>query len=78
MLTEADDVLDEDLEACSEHYQNILNEALPQYQAAKLAREHYGIELDDKTLNSILQHFACTPSPLHKCVEDGLRNAGLL
>ncbi len=78
MFNEADEVLHEDLEAGSEYYQNILNETSPQHQAVKFARENYGIEIDDKTLNSIMQQYACTLSPLYKCVESGLRRAGLL
>lgn len=78
MSNEADEVLDEDLEASSEYYQNILNETSPQIQAAKFARKHYGVEIDDKTLNSIMQQYACTLLPLHKCVENGLSKAGLI
>ena len=77
-MCEADEISDEDLEAASEFYQRILDESLPQQQAVKLAHDQYGIELTDKTLNSILQHYACTSSPLHACVEAGLRRAGLL
>jgi hypothetical protein len=68
----------EDLEAASDYYQHLLDETLPQHQAAKLALDHYGILLSDKTLNSILGQFACTKSSLHTCVEGGLRREGLL
>jgi len=75
---EVDGVSAEDQEATSKYYQDLINETLPQHQAKKLAREHYGIELDDKTLNSILQRFACTSSSLPQCVEDSLYRAGLI
>lgn len=78
MLNEVDDVLYEDLEAASFYHDQLLNDTLPKFQAAKLARENLCIELDDKTLNSIMAHYACTRSTLHECVEGCLRKAGLL
>lgn len=44
---EVDEISDEDLEATTDYYQCILNEALPHKQAERIASEHYGVVLDD-------------------------------
>lgn len=78
MLNEADDVLTEDLEAASAYYQGVLNETLPQYQAKIIARDKYGIALNNNLLNLIMSQYAWTPLQLDECVENCLRKAGLL
>lgn len=68
----------DDSEACSQYYQAILNETLPQYQATIIARDKYGIELNNNLLNSIMWEYAWTPQQLDECVENALYKAGLL
>ncbi|NOU22667.1 MAG: hypothetical protein HOO93_12955 [Methyloglobulus sp.] len=60
MSNEDGDVLDDDLEAASNYFQRLLNETLPHQQAGRIALEQFGVVLDGKMLNRILQAFACT------------------
>jgi len=68
----------DDSEACSQYYQDILNETLPQYQATIIAHDKYGIELNNNLLNSIMSQYAWTPLQLDECVKNSLHKAGLL
>ncbi len=68
----------DELEACSQYYQDILNETLPQYQATIIARDKYGIELNNNLLNSIMLQYAWTPLQLDEWVKNSLHKAGFL
>ena len=78
MLNEADEVLDEDLQAAADYYDKLLNDTLPQNQAKKIALAQFGVVLDDNALNRILEHYACTPLSIEDCVAKCLRMAGLI
>jgi hypothetical protein len=78
MLNEADEVLDEDLQAAADYYDNLLNDTLPQNQAKKIALAQFGVVLDDNVLNRILEQYACTPLSIEDCVAKRLRMSGLI
>ena len=78
MLNEADEFLDEDLQASADYYDNLLNDTLPQKQAEQIALEQFGVVLEDNVLNRIMEQYACTILSLEDCVASRLRMAGLL
>lgn len=78
MNNQCDVPLIDDLESCSQYYREILNETLPQYQAKIIARDKYGIELNNNLLSLIMWQYAWTPLQLDECVESSLHKAGLL
>ena len=69
---QVDEISDEDLETAADYFRRILNETLPHKQAERIASEHYGVVLDDKLLNRIMQQYTCTDWSLAYCVRSGL------
>lgn len=78
MLNEADEFLDEDLQASADYYDNLLNDTLPQKQAERIALEQFGVVLEDNLLNRIMEQYASSILSLEDCVASRLRLAGLL
>ena len=76
-FNEVDEIDDEDLEAASDFFDVLTKRQHPQQQAERIAKERYGIVLDDKTLSKILR-LICPYSSIESCVSTGLRNAGLI
>ncbi len=70
MSNEDDDVLNDDLEATSDYFQRLLNETLPHQQAGPIALGQFGVVLDGKMLNRILQAFACSCVSMEQCVQE--------
>ncbi|NOU20291.1 MAG: hypothetical protein HOO93_00625 [Methyloglobulus sp.] len=78
MPNEDGDVLNDDLEAASDYFQRILDETLPHQQAGRIALEQFGVVLDGKVLNRILQAFTCSCVSMEQCVQNNLHKAGLI
>jgi hypothetical protein len=78
MLNEADEFLDEDIQASADYYDNLLNDTLPQKQAERIALEQFGVVLEDNLLNRIMEQYASSILSLEDCVASRLRLAGLL
>jgi hypothetical protein len=78
LANETDEIQDEDLAAAADYANLHIKSEIPYQQAERLAKYLYGIFLDDKTLNRILQLFACSTYPMKQCVHEGLGNSGLI
>lgn len=78
MLNEADEVLDEDLDAAVDYYEGILNNTLPQKQAGRIALEQFGVVLEDKLLDRIMEQYACTILSIEDCVRAQLQKRQLI
>ncbi|MDP3331849.1 MAG: hypothetical protein Q8S55_07630 [Methylococcaceae bacterium] len=78
MLNEADEVLDEDLDAAVDYYESLLNNTLPQKQAERIALEQFGVVLDDRLLNRILEQYACTMLSIEDSVRAQLQKRQLI
>lgn len=78
MLNEADEVSAEDLDAAADYYDGILNNTLSQKQAERIAFEQFGVVLDDRLLNRILEQYACTMLSIEDCVRAQLQKRQLI
>lgn len=78
MLNEADEVLDEDLQASADYYDNLLNDTLPQKQAERIALEQFGVVLEDKLIDRIMEQYACTMLSIEDCVRAQLQKRQLI
>ena len=76
-FNEVDEIDDEDLEAASDFFDVLTKRQHSQHQAERIAKERYGIVLDDKTLAKILRLIG-PYSSIESCVSTDLRNAGLI
>lgn len=77
-IHEADEIVAEDLEAAAVYSDHHSNGSLPHQHAERIAKEIYGIVLDDNTMNRIVHLFACSNYPMKQCVHEGLGNSGLI
>jgi hypothetical protein len=78
VLNEADEVSAEDLDAAADYYDGILNNTLPQKQAERIAFEQFGVVLDDRLLNRILEQYACRMLSIEDCVRAQLQKRQLI
>lgn len=78
MLNEADEVSAEDLDAAADYYDGILNNTLPQKQAERIALEQFGVVLEDKLLDRIMEQYACTILSIEDCVRAQLQKRQLI
>ena len=63
----------EDLQSASDFYEAMVANELPQQRAVSIARDTYGVDLDDRSLNKILGRFACSLSTMEMCVRSVLQ-----
>ncbi|NOS75355.1 MAG: hypothetical protein HOP36_12640 [Methyloglobulus sp.] len=77
-MNEADEVLDEDLDAAVDYYESLLNNTLPQKQAERIALEQFGVVLEDKLIDRIMEQYACTMLSIEDCVRAQLQKRQLI
>jgi hypothetical protein len=78
VLNEADEVSAEDLDAAADYYDGILNNTLPQKQAERIALEQFGVVLEDKLIDRIMEQYACTMLSIEDCVRAQLQKHQLI
>lgn len=59
---------DSDLEAAADFYQKLVDQNLPQHSAERIAKDMFGVVLNDYLLNRVLGWYATSLLTIEECV----------